>query len=95
MFLFLGEPPTDWRDFLSADSLLGLHFEFVNSEQGSCANCVINADVITEGFVNLTRALKLRGLYERPEEEIEKYIKDNLRWRVQKVSSAEHVFDSL
>lgn len=84
VLFFLGEPPAQEHDFRTAPNLLGLHFEFVNSEQGECANCLMNADMVTEGFVELTRAVKAHGLYDKPEEEIERYLKDNLMWRIQK-----------
>lgn len=85
VLVFLGAPPASEADWRTADNLVGVHIEFVNSDPDRCSNCLVNADIVTEGFVELTRALKAHGMYTHPEADIERYLSENLQWRVQKV----------
>lgn len=88
VLLFVGEPPAEEHDWRSAENLIGVHAEFVNSRPGQCSNCQENAEVVTEGFIRLTRTLRKRGLYRRPEAEIEEFLSHGLEWRIQKVGRA-------
>lgn len=88
VLIFLGAPPASEADWRTADNLVGVHIEFVNSDPDRCSNCLVNADVVTEGFVELTRVLKARGVYTHPEADIEHYLAENLQWRVQKVCNS-------
>jgi len=86
ILVFLGSIPEDVEDWRTSPNLIGSHSEFVNSDPEHCANCKENADAITEGFIDLDDGLERMGLGHKTEEEIENYIKDNIHWRIQKVS---------
>lgn len=86
VYLFLGEPPQDSKEWLKTEKCIGSHFIFVNNMPSLCENCQTNIDVETEGFVFLNPALEARGLEKRSPEWIKDYLKANLRWHVQKVS---------
>ncbi|KAH7099392.1 hypothetical protein BKA62DRAFT_758658 [Auriculariales sp. MPI-PUGE-AT-0066] len=68
-------------------NLVAIHSEFVNKTPADCENCQQNAadEVITEGFVRLTRALRLHGVYGKSTNEIDQYLQDKLEWRIQKI----------
>jgi len=87
ILIFLGPVPEDAADYRTSDSFIGSHSEFVNSDPEHCANCKDSANLITEGFIDLDDSLERLGQGEKTEEEIEKYIHDQIHWRIQKVSS--------
>jgi len=84
ILLFLGPIPDNAAQWRSSPHLVGNHSEFVNSDPDHCANCQENADAITEGFVDLDASLERLGYGRKTEEEIEKFLHDELRWRIQK-----------
>lgn len=87
ILLFLGEPPASQAEWRTSPNLLGLHAVFVSSRASMCANCQSQKDNIDEGFVHITERLESLGLLSQPEEQIETYVRENLRWRIQKVGS--------
>jgi tyrosinase len=88
VIVFLGEVPEHVEQYLSAPGYVGTHSEFVNSAPEHCGSCSENADIITEGVVNLNNALERKGYEHKSEEEIKQYIKKNIRWRVQKIDGS-------
>ncbi|EIN06741.1 Di-copper centre-containing protein [Punctularia strigosozonata HHB-11173 SS5] len=84
ILIFLGEPPENPAQWRTSPNLAGIHAEFVNSHPQGCPNCNDQRDMITEGFVSITESLKHRGFEERPEAEIDAYLKENLHWCIQK-----------
>ena len=86
ILFFLGTVPDDVAQWRPSPHLIGSHSEFVNSDPEHCANCKDNANIITEGFIDLDDSLERLGLGNSTEEEIEKYIKDEIHWRIQLVS---------
>jgi len=83
VFIFLGPVPNHVAQWRSSPNLAGSHSEFVNSDPEHCANCMENADIITEGFIALDDDLERKGFTNQSEAEIEKYISDNIHWRIQ------------
>jgi tyrosinase len=90
VFIFLGPVPNHVAQWRSSPNLAGSHSEFVNSDPEHCANCMENADIITEGFIALDDDLERKGFTNQSEAEIEKYISDNIHWRIQLVSRRHH-----
>lgn len=88
VIIFLGQVPEHVEQYLSAPGYVGTHSEFVNSAPEHCGSCSEHADIITEGVVNLNNALERKGYEHKSEEEIKHYIKENLRWRVQKINGS-------
>lgn len=86
ILFFLGAVPEDVAQWRTSPHLIGSHSEFVNSDPEHCANCKENIDAITEGFIDLDDSLERLGLGHKTEEEIEKYIHDEIHWRIQRVS---------
>lgn len=85
VIIFLGEVPEHVEQYLLSPGYVGTHSEFVNSAPEHCGSCSEHADIITEGVVHLNYALERKGYEHKSQEEIKQYIKENLRWRVQKV----------
>jgi tyrosinase len=85
ILFFLGSVPEDIAEWRTSPHLVGSHSEFVNSDPEHCANCKDNANLITEGFVGLDDLLERLGHATSSEEEIEKYIHDQIHWRIQKI----------
>lgn len=85
VIIFLGEVPEHVEQYLSSPNYVGTHSEFVNTAPEHCGSCSEHADIITEGVVNLNYALERKGYEHKSEEEIKQYIKETVRWRVQKV----------
>lgn len=85
ILLFLGEPPESESEYRTSPNLVGYHTIFVSSRADLCANCQTQANNIDEGFVNLNGRLKSLDYISKSEEEAEAYLKENLKWRVQKV----------
>ena len=90
ILFFLGSVPDDVAQWRTSPHLIGSHSEFVNSDPEHCANCKDNINIITEGFIDLDNSLERLGHGNSTEEEIEKYIQDELHWRIQKVSHLHH-----
>lgn len=86
ILLFLGEPPAEESEWRTSPNLLGIHSIFASSRASMCANCESQRDNVDEGIVHITARLEKLGLLSKPEEEIEKYVRANLHWRIQKVS---------
>jgi tyrosinase len=84
VLFFLGSVPEDVSKWRSSPHLVGNHAEFVNSDPEHCVNCQESADVISEGFVDLDASLERLGYGRKTEEQIEKFIHDEIRWRIQK-----------
>ena len=86
--IFLGEVPDDPLQWRKASSYVGSHSTFVNGSAEQCANCRAQADVVTEGFVHLNRALgRHSGLSSYEPQAVSPYLRENLHWRVQAVRS--------
>jgi tyrosinase len=85
ILFFLGPVPEHVEQWRSSPYLVGCHCGFVNSQPQQCDNCQENIDVITEGFIYLDDSLEQLGYGQKTEEQIEKFIRDELRWRIQKV----------
>ena len=93
VLLLHGQPPADESEWRTSPNLLGLHAVFVSSRASMCVNCETQRDNIDEGFVHITARLEKLGLLSKPEEEFEKYVKDNLQWRIQKASFSQLLND--
>ena len=92
ILFFLGQVPDDVAQWRSSPNLVGNHSEFVNSDAKSCANCQENINGITEGFIDLDTSLERKGYGHKSEKEIEKFIHDEIHWRIQKVEPLSSVF---
>jgi tyrosinase len=88
VLIFLGTVPEDPSQWRKASSYVGSHSTFVNGSAEQCANCRTQADVVTEGFVHLNRALgRHSGLSSYEPQAVSPYLRENLHWRVQAVRS--------
>jgi Tyosinase C-terminal domain len=85
VLIFVGPVPDDPSQWRKASSYVGSHSTFVNGSAVQCANCRAQADVVTEGFVHLNRALG--GLSSYEPQVVSPYLRENLHWRVQAVRS--------
>jgi len=85
ILFFLGAVPEDVAQWRTSPHFIGSHGEFVNSDPEHCANCKENANMITEGFIDLDNSLERLGHGNNTEQEIEKYIQDEIHWRIQKI----------
>lgn len=81
---FLGEVPTEPKEWTVSNACVGRHYVMVNSNPQNCANCKTNSDVTVEGFVYLNDGLN-QHLGSLAPEKVAQYLKDKLQWRVQKV----------
>lgn len=87
VLLFLGNPPEDPASWCTSPQYIGPCDFFVNSASSHCENCTNNAEIESEGFVDLNDAiLRHSGLNSLEESVVAPYLKDNLKWRVKKVS---------
>ncbi len=84
ILVFCGVPPTSVADWRTSSTLVGMHSEFVNSQAERCPNCVDRLNVLSEGFINLTKLVEHKCLNDA---DVEKYLHAHLAWRVQKVVS--------
>ncbi|KAF9018170.1 Di-copper centre-containing protein [Hymenopellis radicata] len=82
ILIFCGAPPTSVANWRTSPALVGTHSEFVNSQPERCPNCVDHLNVLSEGFINLTKLVEQKGLNDA---DVEKYLRANLAWRVQKI----------
>jgi tyrosinase len=88
VLIFLGSVPDDPSQWRKASSYVGSHAAFANGSAVRCANCRAQADVVTEGFVHLNRALgRHSGLSSYEPQVVSPYLRENLHWRVQGVRS--------
>lgn len=81
VLIYLGEPPLSPDDWRSSPNLAGSHTILSGGFGGE-------AGEITEGFVHLNKKLTECGVLPNAEEEVEAYLKENIEWRVLKVSEA-------
>lgn len=87
--VFLGELPASTADWLLSDSRVGTVTMLSNQSRQNCANCVAQAEegILVTGSVPLNEALEERGLDVGDTNAVVSYLKENLSWRVVKVSS--------
>src|SRR6266436_4418607 len=92
VFIFLGkesEISDDAKQWSRSSILVGCDDIFVNSKPEHCANCKNNTDLATEGYVQLDDAL-WKSVQSLQEDVVTPYLRENLRWRVAKVSNLYH-----
>lgn len=85
VLIFLGSAPNEVSEWRSSPNLVGSYGEFVNSNADNCVNCGNTADIITEGFIQLDDAFDRLGYGQKSEDEIEKFVRAEINWRIQKV----------
>ncbi|KAJ3802926.1 tyrosinase [Lentinula aff. detonsa] len=96
ILFFLGSVPSDPKDWATDSHFVGAFHGFVNSSAERCANCRRQRDVVLEGFVHLNEGIaKLSNLNSFNPDVVEPYLKENLHWRVQKVSGEVVNFDAV
>lgn len=86
--VFLGTVPEDPKEWISSPSLVGVHDIFSRHAPEQCANCSRNLDRVVEGVIFLGPALRRLGMSTMKSDELVPYLKENLHWRVLKVSTA-------
>lgn len=79
VFIYLGEPPSSPDKWRSSPNLVGQHAVLRGGYGGG-------RNEITEGFVHLNGHLSNRGVLSKPENEIDKFIKERIEWRILRVS---------
>ena len=84
--IFLGPTPDDNVEWFESPHIAGTFSQFANSAPGQCGNCRESINVVTEGFIGLNHALVEKGYNGKSEAEIEEFIRDQISWRVEKVS---------
>lgn len=77
VLIYLGEPPASPDDWRSSPNQVGSHAVLSGGFGGG---------EITEGFAHLNKYLDKRGVLSKSEEDIEAHIKENIDWRILKVS---------
>ncbi|KAJ4488015.1 tyrosinase [Lentinula aciculospora] len=96
VLFFLGTVPDDPKEWATDSHFVGAFHGFVNSSAERCANCRRQRDVVLEGFVHLNDGIaRLSGLNSFNPDVVEPYLKENLHWRVQKVSGQVVNFDDV
>ena len=87
VFIFLGEVPEDPEDWDISPSYVGTASAFVNGAAKRCANCTNQGDIALKQFVHLDDAIARLApeLGSLDPDVVEPYLKDALKWRVQKV----------
>ncbi|KAH9980146.1 photo-regulated tyrosinase [Lactifluus volemus] len=96
VLIFVGPVPDEPSQWRKASSYVGSHSTFVNGSADQCANCRAQADVVTEGFVHLNRALgRHSGLSSYEPQVVSPYLRENLHWRVQAVDRSAISLNSL
>ncbi|PPQ93585.1 hypothetical protein CVT25_005465 [Psilocybe cyanescens] len=92
--LFLGEPPKNPEEWLTASNFAGAHHAFVAG--GGYGRRRGPGGDTGEGFVNLNSAIvRLSKLNTLDPEAIEPYLKSELQWRVQKTDTTPAELQSL
>jgi hypothetical protein len=76
---------TRWNLLERLPNYVAAHYGFVNSSPGECDNCRSQAELTVEGFVHLSSAVIPKYGPVLKLEVIKPYLKENLKWRVQKV----------
>lgn len=86
--IFLGELPASTADWLLCDNRVGTVTMLSNQSRQNCANCAAQAEdgILVTGSVPLNEALEERGVDVGDTGAVVAYLKDNLSWRVVKVS---------
>ena len=85
VIIFLGNVPADPEEWLSCPEFVGKHSVLVSGRKYTRHS---DGDDTTEGFVHLNNAIvKRSGLNSLEPEDVVPYLKENISWRVQKVSS--------
>ncbi|KAK2609426.1 hypothetical protein N8I77_002923 [Diaporthe amygdali] len=86
--IFLGELPASTADWLLSDNRAGTVTMLSNRSRQNCANCVSQAEsgILVTGSVPLNEELEERGLDVGDIAAVVAYLKENLSWRVVKVS---------
>jgi len=88
VLIFLGQVPDESSQWRTSPTFVGAHVAFINSAANQCANCQAQADVVSEGFVHLNSAIaKCSGLSSYEPDVVAPYLRENLHWRVQSVST--------
>lgn len=87
ILLFIGAVPDQQSEWREAPTLVGFHSIFSSRHQQQCGNCVAQNDAVNEGVVHIDDKLEELGLTGKSDDEIEAYLKEELHWRIQKVSS--------
>ena len=85
ILLFLGEPPEDESEYRTSPNIVGYHTVFVSTHVDQCSNCIAQRNNRDEGIVNLTPRLKNMDYLTKSDEQIDAYLGENLKWRIQKV----------
>jgi tyrosinase len=78
------EIPNDSAQWLTSPKLIGLNNVFVNGNPEECTNCMNNSDLVIEGYVQLTSALK-NSVQSVKEDVVTPYLRENLQWHAAKV----------
>ena len=96
VFIFLAsnaDVPSNPTEWFTTPAFVGEHSVFANSVPGQCANCQRQreAGLVTEGVVHLNHALVGKVTSYDPDD-VQPFLRDNLNWRVQKVSSCVQSF---
>jgi tyrosinase len=85
VLIFLGDVPNDPSQWRRSPNYVGAHYAFVNGNAGDCENCRSQGDIAIEGFVHLNHAIIVRAGPDLKPGVVEPYLKQHLKWRVQKV----------
>ncbi|KAG8983088.1 hypothetical protein FRB94_008587 [Tulasnella sp. JGI-2019a] len=91
VLIFLGLIPEDPKDWRVSPSLVGMHGVYTDDSggyggYGSSGQGGNTVDREVEGYVKLNRALMRSGIPSFKEEDVIPYLRDNLGWRIQKVT---------
>jgi tyrosinase len=88
IYVFVGKEsdiPDDARQWVKSPYLVGCDDVFLNGDPDQCSNCMDNADLVIEDYVQLDDHL-WKSLQTVDKNVVEPYLKENLHWRVAKVS---------
>lgn len=85
VLVFVGEPPADLHEWRESPALVGFHAVFVSSQAEHCGNCSARADSVEQSVVHINDRLEELDVLDKPEEDIEQYLRETLHWRVLKV----------
>ena len=92
VLIFLGQVPSNSREWRVCHNFVGAHHAFVNSAASMCANCTDQHDIVVEGFIHLNNAIvQHSGLGSLEPNVVEPYLTNNLNWKVQKVFFLVHI----
>jgi hypothetical protein len=89
ILIFVGDPPASEHDWRTSPHFVGAFAPFVNESPEECENCREHAQVIVEGFVNISKHLHRlhRGghLSHLQPDEVVHYLKQKIHWRIETV----------